>query len=103
LAAPSDRHDWYHEDGDDLVLLVKTQPRASLDEFAGIRQARLHIRIKAPPVDGRANKYLLAWLADQFGVGRRDVILEQGHESRLKRIRIQEPTRVPKPVSDLLF
>ena len=78
MAASSDAPGWYRKDGDDLVLLIKTQPRASRDEFAGIRQDRLHIRIKAPPVDGRANAYLIAWLADQFGVSRRDVILEQG-------------------------
>jgi len=103
LAASSDRDDWYREDGDDLVLLVKTQPRASRDEFAGIRQGRLHIRIKAPPVDGRANSYLLAWLAEQFGVGRRDIALEQGHGSRLKRVRIRAPGTVPKAVADLML
>jgi uncharacterized protein (TIGR00251 family) len=102
LAASSDSHHWCREDGDDLVLLVKTQPRASRDEFAGVRQERLHIRIKAPPVDGRANSYLLAWLADQFGVGRRNIVLEQGHGSRLKRVRIHAPARVPTAVAKLL-
>ena len=100
--ASSDGPGWCRRDGDDLVLLVKAQPRAGRDEFAGIRQDRLLIRIKAPPVDGRANAYLLEWLADQFGVVRRDVVLEQGHNSQLKRVRVRAPSGLPQPIVELL-
>jgi uncharacterized protein (TIGR00251 family) len=88
----------FRRDGEDVILLVKTQPKASQDEFAGTRDDRLRVRITAAPVDGRANAHLVAWLAKQFGVARRDVVIEQGMANRHKRIRIKSPGMIPEPV-----
>ena len=82
-------------DGDDLVLDCQLQPRASRDEFAGLQGARLKIRLCAPPVDGKANAQLLVLLAKAFGVARRDVEIESGESSRLKRVRIRHPQCLP--------
>ena len=86
-------HRW---DGEDLVLDCQLQPRASRDEFAGLQGERLKIRLSAPPVDGKANAQLLEFLARAFGVPRRQVELEAGQTSRLKRVRIQRPTKLPE-------
>ncbi len=45
---------------------------------------RLKVRLAAPPVDGKANAQLLAFLAEAFGVPRRDVTLVRGDASRDK-------------------
>lgn len=78
-------------DGDDLVLELRVQPRASRSEFAGTFGDRLRIRLQAPPVDGRANAALVEFLAGAFGVSRSQVEIERGLAGRDKRVRIRNP------------
>lgn len=89
-------------DGDDLVLALHVQPRASRDGFAGLHGDRLKLRITAPPVDGKANAHLTAFLAKACGVPKRDVILEQGEKGRDKRFRIRVPAKIPADIAVLL-
>lgn len=85
----------YRWQGQDLVLQCHIQPRASRDEFCGLHGDRLKIRLKAPPVDGKANAHLLGFLAKAFGVARSRVSLLQGKTSRAKTVRIEGPTSLP--------
>lgn len=89
-------------DGDDIVLSCHLQPRASRDEWVGLHDDALKLRIQAPPVDGAANKALVKFLANQFGVARQQVILEQGESSRRKRVRILAPEKLPEAVAEQL-
>jgi uncharacterized protein (TIGR00251 family) len=84
-----------HWEGIDLLLRVQLLPRASCNEFAGIHGNALKVRITAPPVDGRANAALVAFLAEAFGVAKRRVTLLQGKTGRTKKLRIQAPVRFP--------
>ncbi len=86
---------WYRWDGPDLVLEVRVQPRAKRDDFAAVAGDRLKIRLAAPPVDGRANEALVAFLAGAFGVPRAAVRLEHGAGGRGKRLRITAPRVLP--------
>jgi uncharacterized protein (TIGR00251 family) len=81
--------------GKDLLLRVQLLPRANCDEFAGIHDNALKIRLTAPPVDGRANAALIAFLAEEFGVAKQQVALLRGKTSRTKKLRIQAPSRIP--------
>lgn len=87
---------WLRRDGPDLVLQVQIQPRASSDAIAGVLGDRLKIRLTAPPVEGKANEHLIAWLARLFGVPRSQVILERGAGSRHKQVRIRCPKKLPE-------
>lgn len=60
----------YCWEGNDLLLRVRAQPRASRDEWAGLQNDRFRVRITALPVDGRANIHLRAFLAELFGVAK---------------------------------
>lgn len=82
-------------DGADLILRVQVQPRASHDEFAGIHAGALKIRLTSPPVDGKANAALVAFLAEAFGVAKRQVTLVRGETGRAKQLRIRAPARFP--------
>jgi uncharacterized protein (TIGR00251 family) len=79
----------------DLLLNVRTQPRASSDGFAEVLDDRIKIRITAPPVDGKANRHLSIWLADIFGVSRAQVSILSGETGRNKRILIERPVKLP--------
>jgi len=86
---------YYRWDGEDLILDCHLQPKASKDEFAGLHGERIKIRLTAPPVDGKANAQLLAFLAAAFAVGKSQVSLESGQQSRQKRVRIKQPRHFP--------
>lgn len=86
---------FYRWDGEDLVLDCHLQPKASRDEFAGLHGERLKIRLTAPPIEGKANAQLQAFLAKAFGVAKSQVSLESGELNRQKRLRIRAPQCLP--------
>jgi uncharacterized protein (TIGR00251 family) len=86
---------WRREDGDALILTLYVQPGAARTEIAGAHGEALKIRIKAPPVEGKANGELRRYLAGAFGVPARQVTLVRGEESRQKIVRIERPAQRP--------
>ena len=86
---------YYQWNGDDLLLDLYVQPNAKKDELTGEYNDRLKVRITAPPVDNRANKYLLKYLAQAFGVSASRVELLKGENQRIKRVKIISPTKLP--------
>jgi uncharacterized protein (TIGR00251 family) len=86
---------WYQWQQGTLVLQLRIQPRASRDEIVGPYGDSLKVRITAPPVDGRANAYLVNFLARAFGVSHSAVELLNGESGRNKRVRICEPQTLP--------
>ncbi|HRH74722.1 DUF167 family protein [Zoogloea sp.] len=80
---------WMVQAGDgSVVLMLHIQPGARKTEVAGLHGDALKIRLAAPPVDGKANAALLAFLAKVCGVPKSAVSLLSGETSRSKRVRI---------------
>ena len=71
-----------------LRLSLYVQPRASRPGFTGLHGTALRLAIAAPPVDGRANKEVIAYLADFFKIPRKQITLVGGLQSRSKTCRI---------------
>lgn len=80
---------WLRADGDAVVLDVHVQPGAARTEIAGEHGDALKIRLRAPPVDGKANAALLAFIAERLGLAKARVELIAGAASRRKRVRVQ--------------
>ena len=72
--------------GDDVWLHVHVQPGAKHTAWAGEYGDRIKVRLCAPPVEGRANIALTAWLAQQFGCVARNVLVLKGELSRTKTV-----------------
>ena len=87
--------DWYRWEGEDLVLNLKVQPRASGDAIEAPAGDQLRVRITAPPVDGKANAHLGRFLAKCFGVPPSRVEVISGAQGRHKRVRIRQPEQLP--------
>ena len=85
--------------GEDLILRVRVQPKASRDEISGLQGDALKVRITAPPVDGKANAHLIKFLAKQFGVAKSSITLISGESGRDKRLRIHAPAKLPVELS----
>lgn len=86
--------DAYYWQDEDLQLRLKVAPSASQDSLA-IEEDHLKVRIKAPPTDGKANKYLKKYLGKLFKVPQSRVSIERGANSRLKLVKIHNPVRLP--------
>ena len=70
-------------------LEVKVIPGASADEVAGTMGTAVKIKLRAPPVEGRANEALLRFVAECFRVPQRNVAIRQGGQSRHKRVEVR--------------
>jgi len=73
---------------DGLLLSVKLQPRATVNEIGGPLGAELRIKVTAPPVDAAANEALLRLLAETLHCARSRVELVRGHTSRHKVVKL---------------
>jgi len=71
-----------------LLLSVSVQPRASRNQLFGLHGDCLKIRLTSPPVDGKANNALIAFLADILDISKSDLRIESGLQSRRKVVRI---------------
>ena len=81
--------------GDTCELQVQVVPNASRTVVAGLHDGALRVRLMAPPIEGRANAALLAWLARSLDLPRRGVQLVGGDTSRRKRVHLDcAPARV---------
>jgi uncharacterized protein (TIGR00251 family) len=84
------------ETPDGVDLFVRVSPNARSEGCDGIfvdasGRARLKLRLRAVPEDGRANKALIAMVAEAMGRPRADVTILSGAASRLKTLRIAGP------------
>lgn len=88
---PLQDHPW-HETPGGLELAVRLTPKGGRDRIEGVTehdgQPCLKVRVSAPPVDGAANRALIALLAKALGVPRSNITFVSGEKSRLKRLRI---------------
>ena len=73
---------------DGATLVVRAQPSAKRTAISGIygegQAAQLKISVHAPPLEGRANAALIAFLAEVFGLPKSSVELLSGESSRSK-------------------
>lgn len=82
--------------GDVLILNLHVQPKASKDEWSGLHGERIKLRIKASPIDGKANAHLLRFIAGEFGVSKSACKLLSGESGRDKRVAISAPRQFPE-------
>ncbi|MFB3906320.1 MAG: DUF167 domain-containing protein [Acidobacteriota bacterium] len=91
--------------GEFTCIEVRLQPRASRNEIAGIVEQGLKIRLSAPPVEDRANRQLVDFLAETLGLPRRNIVLLHGQKSRCKTIGIRgvAPADLARRLHNILY
>jgi uncharacterized protein (TIGR00251 family) len=73
---------------DGCTLAVRVHPSARKNAVTGIHIDALKIVLTAPPVDGKANQALIAFLAEALHLPRARIAIIAGLSSRTKMIRI---------------
>lgn len=79
----------------EIVLTLHVQPGASRTDYAGLHGDAHKVRLAAPAVDGRANEALVEFLAQAFGVRKRDVKIMSGASARRKIVRVSGAAKPP--------
>lgn len=76
---------FYNIEDATVSLRIKAQPNASRNEFCEVYDNdAIKIRIKAPAVEGAANKELVKFLAKSFKVSKSDILFKTGQNSKIK-------------------
>jgi uncharacterized protein (TIGR00251 family) len=70
------------------VLQIHVVPNARSDSVVGKHGGAIKIKLRAPAVEGKANAALVRFLAEQMNLSRDTIVLQRGHKSRDKLIRI---------------
>ncbi|MHB8920589.1 MAG: DUF167 domain-containing protein [Halothiobacillus sp.] len=74
-----------------LIVWLKVQPRASRNAWGEVLGDRIKLYLTTPPVDGKANEAVIAFIAKEFGVAKNQVRICRGETGRDKEIHIQSP------------
>ena len=78
----------FRRDGDATVIALHLQPGAKRSKVCGMYGDAVKLAIQAPPVDGKANAALCAFLADRMKLPTAAIALVSGAAGRDKRVRI---------------
>ena len=70
-------------------ITVKVQPRAKATRVAGRMENAYRLQLAAPPVDGKANRACVAYLAELAGVAKSRVRIVSGAAGRMKIVEIE--------------
>lgn len=71
-------------------LQVKVKPNAPESSLVQQEDGSWLARLKAPPVDGKANQELIALIARQFSLRKAQVSIKAGASGRVKLVEIDE-------------
>ena len=68
----------------EVILRIKVKPRARVSELSQAPDGTWTARLKAPPVDGKANEELVALVAEHFHCRKAEVEIKAGASGRMK-------------------
>jgi uncharacterized protein len=94
---------YYSWEGSNLLLELYVQTRAKKNMVVGQHGDHLKVAITSPPIEGKANKQLIKFLAKCFGVPQKQVKITKGDNSRYKSILVLDPKKQPIEFSCLIL
>ena len=86
----NDINDCFKITGNDIKVKVKIVPGSSKNKIIGAYNNALKITITAPPVEGKANKKCIAYLAKYFDVAKSKIEIISGQTGKNKLIKIYD-------------
>ena len=85
---------WYDVKENSVDFFINARPASSKNVIVGVYDDALKIKVKAPAVEGAANKELIKFLAKLCKVPKSEVLFVSGETSKRKRIRLPRNARV---------
>lgn len=85
-----------------MKLRIKVKPSSKTDEIIRDADGGLKVKIKAQPVEGKANKYLVQYLSEVLGIPKSKITLLKGETNSFKTLEIEaEETWVNEKLSKI--
>jgi len=78
----------------DNILKVYLQPKSSKNEIVGPYRDGIKVKVTAPPIEGKANKALIQFLAKEWKLSPSRIEILKGQHSREKTLKITAPGRI---------
>lgn len=72
-----------------MILHITAKPNSKVDAIEVSPEGEIKLKIKAPPVDGKANDYIIKYLAKRLGIPKSKVQLLKGHTNPHKKLEIE--------------
>jgi uncharacterized protein (TIGR00251 family) len=72
------------------TLRVKVKPGSREEELSELEDGSWLARVKAPPVDGKANAAVIALVARHFGLRKAQVNIKSGASGRQKLVTVAD-------------
>jgi len=86
----NDINNYFKIAGNDIIIKIKIVPGSSKNKIIGAYNDALKITITAPPVEDKANKKCIAYLAKYFDVAKSKIEIISGKNSKNKLIKIYD-------------
>lgn len=93
---------WYEISEDYVIFRIKAQPASSKNEIAGIHDDSLKVKIKAPAVEGAANKELVKFFSKFFKLSKSDIMILSGKNGRQKRVKVLYNQKVDMFIKNII-
>ena len=77
---------WLREVPGGVRITVRLAPKAARDRVLGVHGEALKVAVTSPPVEGKANRHLIRFLAKRLGVPQGALSIVSGELSRDKVI-----------------
>ena len=77
-----------------VKISVQVHPGAKKNAVVRFQDGVWHMKIAAPPVEGKANRELIEFLSEILGVNKSRITIEKGTTSRKKLIAVEGLTEV---------
>ena len=72
------------------TLQIRVKPGSRTSDLVRAEDGTWLARLQSPPVDGKANRELVALVAQHFSVRRSQVSIKSGATGRVKLVQIEE-------------
>jgi uncharacterized protein len=74
-----------------MILRIHVKPNSKTDSISIENAGTIRVKIRAQPVEGKANKYLLEYLSTLFKLPKSKIEIIKGETSSYKKIEIDAP------------
>jgi uncharacterized protein (TIGR00251 family) len=72
-----------------MLIRIQVKPNSKTDSISIDNGGIIQVKIRAEPIEGKANKYLLKYLSNIFRLSKSKIEIIKGHSSFYKTIALQ--------------
>ncbi len=71
-----------------MILSFYILPNSSENKVCGLHNGAIKLKLRAPPVDGAANKAIIDYLSELLKVPKKQIKIKRGELSRSKQVEL---------------